>query len=45
MECACSVLDLILIHLVLHVKDMSFDKQDASDVTDQQQNTHHRFIP
>ena len=37
MICACSVLDLILIHLVLHVKDMSFDKQ--------QQNTHHRLIP
>ena len=45
MECVCSVLDLILIHLVLHVKYMSFDNQDASDVTDQQQNTHHRLIP
>ena len=44
MECACSVLDMILIHLVLLVKDMSFDKQDASDVTDQQQNTHHRSV-
>ena len=39
MECACSVLDLILIYLVLHVKDMSFDKQDASNVTDQQHST------
>ena len=36
MECACSVLDMILIYLVLHVKDMSFDKLDVSDVTDQQ---------
>ena len=44
MECACSILDLILIHLMLHVKDMSLDKQDASDVTDQQQNTRHRLI-
>ena len=43
MECACSVLDLILIYLVLHVKDMSFDKQGASDVTDQQRKTRNRF--
>ena len=42
-ECACSVLDLILIFLVLHVKDMSFDKQGASDVTDQQRKTRNRF--
>ena len=44
MECACSVLDLMLIYLVLLVKDMSFDKQDASDVTDEQQNTHHQSV-
>ena len=43
MECACSVLDLILIYLVLHVKDISFDKQGASDVTDQQRKTRNRF--
>ena len=43
MECACSVLDLILIYLVLHVKDMSFDKQGGSDVTDQQRKTRNRF--
>ena len=43
MECACPVLDMILIYLVLHVKDMSFDKQNASDVTDQQHKTRHRF--
>ena len=36
MESACSVLDMILIHLELYFKDMSFEKQDASDVTDQQ---------
>ena len=42
-ECACSVLDLIFMYLVLHVKDMSFDKQDASYVTDQQHKTRHRF--
>ena len=43
MECACSVLDPILIYLVLHVKDMSFDKQGASNVTDQQCKTRDRF--
>ena len=26
-------------------KDMSFDKQGASDVKDQQRKTHNRFIP
>ena len=38
-ECACPVLDLILIYRVLHVKDMSFDKQGASGVSDQQHTT------
>ena len=42
-ECACSVLDLILIYLVLHVKHMSLDKQDASDVTDQQHKTRYGY--
>ena len=39
MECACSVLDLIVTYLALHGKDMSFDKQGASGVTDQQHTT------
>ena len=43
MECACSVLDLILIYLALHVNDMSFDRQGANDVTDQQRKTRNRF--
>ena len=38
-ECACPVLDRILIYRVLHVKDMSFDKQGASGVPDQQHTT------
>ena len=39
MECACPVLDLILIYRVLHVNYMSFDKQGASGVSDQQHTT------
>ena len=42
-EYACTVLDMILIYRVLHVKDMSFDKQDASAVTHQQHKTPHGF--
>ena len=38
-ECACPFLDLILIYRVLHVKDMSFGKQCASGVSDQQHTT------
>ena len=38
MFCPRSVLIYLVLHHV-HVKDMSFDKQDASDVTDQQHST------
>ena len=42
-EYASSVLDQILVYLVLHVKDMSFDsdKQDVNGVTDQEHKTRH----
>ena len=34
----------VLVYLVLHVKDMSLDKKDASDVTDQQRKTRNRLV-
>ena len=43
--CVLCPRDVILIFLVLHDKDMSFDKQGASDVKDQQRKTSNRFIP